>query len=237
MEAQVKSYVAFFDLDRTILRLNSGSVLVREAYKRGFMNTANLINAIYLSWLYKFHLRDTAIIISGMGKWLKGLTVDEVNLLSGHIVDNHLLYSVRPELCYEIKYHKSNNAEVVILSSVIAQICKLLGNHLGVDNQICTTMEVIDGVFTGFPQGNFCFDDEKRVRLIEYCEARQYNLRESFYYGDSIADFPALEVVGHPVCVTPDKKLARIAHERGWRILLDDYQSITEPSSVSNRVL
>jgi phosphoserine phosphatase len=80
-------------------------------------------------------------------------------------------------------------------------------------------MEVIDGVFTGLPEGEFCFDDEKRVRLIEYCKTRQYDLNESFYYGDSIADFPALQAVGNPVCVNPDRKLARIAHKRGWRII------------------
>jgi HAD superfamily hydrolase (TIGR01490 family) len=219
MLTQTKNYIAFFDLDRTILSLNSGSVLVREAYKSGVMSTGNLLNAIYLSWLYKFHLRDTSVIISGMGKWLKGMTINEVDVLSEHIVTNYLLEAVRPELFSEIKFHKANNAEVVILSSVIFQICQLLGSHLGIDNQICTTMEIIDGVFSGLPEGKFCFDDEKRVRLIEYCAARQYNLSESFYYGDSIADFPALEVVGHPVCVAPDKKLARIAQKRGWRIL------------------
>jgi HAD superfamily hydrolase (TIGR01490 family) len=219
MLTQPRSYIAFFDLDRTILNLNSGSVLVREAYKRGFMSTSDLLNAIYLSWLYKFHLRDTVLIISGMGKWLKGLTVDEVNVLSDQIVNNHLLDAVRPELISEIKFHKANNAEVVILSSVIVQICKSLGSHLGVDNQICTTMEVIDGVFTGLPSGKFCFDDEKRVRLMEYCKAGGYALSTSFYYGDSIADFPALEVVGHPVCVYPDRRLATIARKRKWRII------------------
>jgi HAD superfamily hydrolase (TIGR01490 family) len=216
---QFKSYIAFFDLDRTILSLNSGSVLVREAYKSGFMSTSDLLNALYLSFLYKFHLRDTSVIISGMGKWLQGMTIKEVDLLSEQIVNSHLIDAVRPEIFSEIRLRKENNAEVVILSSVIVQICKSLGSHLGVDNQICTTMEVINGVFTGLPDGKFCFDDEKRVRLIEYCKAGHYNLSESYYYGDSIADFPALEVVGHPVCVTPDKKLAKIARKRGWRII------------------
>jgi HAD superfamily hydrolase (TIGR01490 family) len=214
-----KSYIAFFDLDRTLLNLNSGSVLVREAYKAGFMSTYSLLNAIYLSWLYKFHLRDTVKIISGMGKWLKGLTVNEVNSLSEEIVHDHLLGAVRPEIVAEIGFHKANNAEVVILSSVIVQICRSLGSQLGVDNQICTTMEIEDGVFTGLPSGKFCFDDEKRVRLIEYCKAGSYELSESYYYGDSIADFPALDVVGHPVCVFPDKKLTIIARKRGWRII------------------
>jgi HAD superfamily hydrolase (TIGR01490 family) len=214
-----KSYIASFDLDKTVLNINSGSVLVREAYKSGLMNLSDLIHAIYLSWLYKFNLRDTSLIISGMGKWLKGATVDEVNILSELVVNKYLIDSIRPEVLAEINFHKSQNAEIVILSSVMIEICRLLGSHIGADNYLCTKMEVKDGVFTGFPEKNFCFDDEKRVRLIDYCEVRNYNLEEAFYFGDSISDLPALEAVGHPVCVAPDRKLAAIAEERGWRVI------------------
>jgi HAD superfamily hydrolase (TIGR01490 family) len=213
-----KSYVAFFDLDKTILSINSGRVLIREAYRSGLMSTADLLKAIYFSWLYKLNLMDTALIISGMGKWLKGLTREEVTGLSEHVVNKHLIDTIRPEIISEIKFHREHNAEIVILSSVIIEICRLIGSHLGVDNFICSEMEIADGVLTGLPVKNFCFNDEKRVRLIEYCEVRNYNLREAYYYGDSISDFPALEVVGHPVCVAPDRKLSGIARDRGWKI-------------------
>jgi HAD superfamily hydrolase (TIGR01490 family) len=214
-----KNYVACFDLDKTVLNINSGSVFVREAYRGGLMNLSDLLHAIYLSWLYKFNLRDTSLIISGMGKWLKGTSVEEVNLLSELVVNKHLIVSIRPEVLNEINYHKSQNAEIVILSSVMIEICRLLGSHIGADNYLCTKMEVKNGVYTGSPENNFCFDDEKRVRLIEYCKIRNYNINEAYYYGDSIADLPALEVVGHQVCVSPDKKLATIAHNRGWRVI------------------
>jgi HAD superfamily hydrolase (TIGR01490 family) len=182
------------------------------------MSTSDLLNAIYLSCLYKFRLRDTTFIISGMGRWLKGLTVNEVNVLSEHVVNKHLVDAIRLEIYSEIKFHKENNAEIVILSSVIIQICRPLGSYISADNFICTAMEVVDGVFTGSVENKFCFEDEKRVRLKQYCEAGNYNLNEAFYYGDSISDFPALEVVGHPVCVEPDRKLSRIARERGWKV-------------------
>jgi putative phosphoserine phosphatase/1-acylglycerol-3-phosphate O-acyltransferase len=214
-----KSYIVFFDLDKTILSINSGHVLVREAYKSGLMSTADLLNAFYLSWLYKLNLRDTTLIISGMGKWLKGLTEAEVTELCERVVNKHLIGTIRPGIYSEIKLHRDHNAEIVILSSVITEMCRPLASHIGADNSICTAMEIADGVLTGFPEKKFCFEDEKRVRLLEYCEVRNYDLSEAFYYGDSISDFPALKVVGHPVCVVPDRKLARIAHERGWKII------------------
>lgn len=219
MEPTVKRYAAFFDLDDTLLSINSGSVLVREAYKSGLMSTSDLLNAIYLSWLYKFHLRDTSIIVSGMGRWLKGMTLDEMNVLAEHVVNKHLVDAIRPEIYSEIRFHRENNGEIVILSSAIIQICRPLGSYIGADNIVCTVMEVADGVFTGLPENKFCFEDEKRIRLIQYCEMRNYNLNETFYYGDSISDLPALKVVGHPVCVQPDRRLSRISHKNGWRIL------------------
>jgi putative phosphoserine phosphatase/1-acylglycerol-3-phosphate O-acyltransferase len=219
MEPEAKRYVAFFDLDKTLLSINSGSILVREAYKRGLMSTSDLVNAIYLSFLYKFHLRDTALIVAGMGRWLKGVTVEEVDVLSEHVVKKHLIDAIRPEIYSEINYHRQNRAEIVILSSAIIQICKPLGSYIGADNIICTVMDVADGVFKGSAENKFCLEDEKRMRLLQYCEMRNYSLDEAFYYGDSISDLSALEVVGHPVCVQPDRKLSRIAHENGWRIL------------------
>lgn len=214
----IKSYIAFFDLDKTILSINSGHVLVREAYKSRLMSTADLLNAIYLSWLYKFNLRDTAVIISGMGKWLKGLTVAQVTELCERVVYKHLIGTIRSGISSEIKFHRDQNAEIVILSSAIMEMCRPLAAYIGADNSVCTVMEVVNGVLTGFPETKFCFEDEKRVRLLEYCESGNYDLKEAFYYGDSISDVPALEVVGHPVCVAPDRKLSAIAREKGWRI-------------------
>jgi HAD superfamily hydrolase (TIGR01490 family) len=219
MDKNARSYIAFFDLDKTILSINSGKILVRIAYKRGLMKTADLLNAIWLSGLYKFNLKDTTLIISGMGKWLKGQTVNEMNTLSKHIVNEYLIDTIRPEILSEIKFHREHNAGIVILSSVMLELCRPVGYHLGADNCICTNMEIADGVYTGLPENKFCFGDEKRVQLLEYCDSGNYNTGEAWYYGDSIADIHALEAVGHPVCVSPDKKLTKIARERGWRVL------------------
>jgi HAD superfamily hydrolase (TIGR01490 family) len=219
MDSKAKRYVVFFDLDKTLLSINSGSVLVREAYKRGIMSISDLLNAIFLSSLYKFNLRDTSLIVSGMGRWLKGMTPVEMDALAEHVVNKQLIKAIRPEINSEIKIHRENNAEIVILSSAIVQICKPIGSFISADNIICTEMEVQDGVFTGSAENKFCFGDEKRIRLIQYCEMRNYNLSEAFYYGDSISDLAVLEVVGHPVCVQPDRRLSVISNKNGWRTL------------------
>jgi len=218
MESVSKSYVAFFDLDKTILNINSGSVLVREGHKAGLISTRDYLNAILLSLQYKFHLRDTNKIIAGMGKWLCGKSHIEVESFSELIVSNFLIGSIRPEILSEIKMHKENNAGLVILSSALIGICKPIEKYLGFDALICTSMEVLNGIYTGQPVGKYCFEDEKGVRLKDYCDLMNYDINSAYYYGDSIADLQALNLVGNPVCISPDKKLNRIALEKGWEI-------------------
>ena len=220
MTAQTKSYIAFFDLDRTVISKNSGSLLLWQAYKNRVMSTGNLINAIFQSYLYKFNLRDTNLIILKLGSWGKGLRQEIIDELSKEVVDKYLKGSIRPEIIKEIGFHKENNAATVILSSAISSICEPIGRYIGVDDIICTSLEISDGILTGAPVGKFCFGDEKRIRLLSYCEQNHFNPAEAWYYADSISDLPVLEVVGHPVCVTPDKKLTRIARERGWKIFV-----------------
>jgi HAD superfamily hydrolase (TIGR01490 family) len=213
-----ESYIAFFDLDLTIISRNSGSIIVRQAYKNGLMSTRNLIHAIFQSYLYKLHLRETELIIKKMGTWVKGLRIEEIDELSTEVVNNFLIEHIRPEIIKVIDFHRKNNARLGILSSAISSICMPIGRYLGIDEIICTTLEIIEGTLTGNPSGNFCFGDEKRTRLLSFCDKNNWDPAQAWYYSDSVSDLPVFEVVGHPVCISPDKKLTRIALEKGWEI-------------------
>jgi HAD superfamily hydrolase (TIGR01490 family) len=210
-------YFAFFDLDKTIISVNSGALLVRLAYKKQIMNTRDLLNAVIQGYLYKFNLKDTNLIISKMGDWLKGMKQETINELCDEVVKSYLINKYRPEIINEIAFHKKNGAGIIILSSAISSICEPVGRRIGADYIICTTMESNMGILSGKPVGNYCFEAEKRVRLLSWCKEYTSDPSEAWYYADSIADLPALEVVGNPVCVYPDKKLAKIAKQKGWR--------------------
>jgi putative phosphoserine phosphatase/1-acylglycerol-3-phosphate O-acyltransferase len=215
----VKRYVAFFDLDRTIISTNSGRIITKIAYEKGLMTFPDLIRGLWLSFLYRYELRDTVKIIDSMVAWLKGVRVTDFNDLALEVFNTNILNSIRPEIREEITYHKNKEAIIVILSSALPAICKPVANYLSLDDIICSNLEVNNGVFTGFPSGSFCFGKEKVNRLLGYCKSVNINPLDSWYYGDSIADLPVLETVGNPVCVYPDRKLLKVSRERGWKVL------------------
>jgi len=211
-------HIAFFDIDKTILSINSGEALVKQAYRRNFINTIGFIKAVYAAIQYKLSLRDTHHIIRKMGSWLNGVSEEKLIKLTKDIFHEDIIPNIRPHIIEEIQKLKADGTQVVILSSAIKWVCQPIGSHLKVDDVICTELEVENGTLTGNPIGNYCFRAEKLNRLKEFCKRMNFDLKNAAYYADSIDDLPALEEVGFPVCVTPDKKLGKIAQIRGWTI-------------------
>lgn len=214
-----KSYIAFFDLDGTIIGANSGKALVHQAYNRGMMSFCDLAKAIYLSMVYRTHLKDTRKIINDMVSWVAGLPEKSILELSSEVTANVLIPSIHSEVRSELNMHREQNARVVILSSALKPVCQKIANHLGMDDILCSELEVVNGQYTGRPLGRLCFEEEKALRLKEYCEVNNTEMKNAWYYADSIDDKPALSIVGHPVCINPDKKLKKTALERNWKIL------------------
>jgi HAD superfamily hydrolase (TIGR01490 family) len=215
-----KNYIAFFDLDRTITKEISGNALVRRAYKKGIMSRSDLLYAVYLSLLYKLDLKDPQKIIDTMVSWTKGIPEQTMIELCNEVLHDVLIPSVYPEAKSEISVHKEKNGKIVILSSALTPICQEMEKNLGIDDIICSALEVKNGYLTGQPIGHMCFADEKAIRLKKYCEKNNTETSNAWYYGDSISDLPALKAVGNPVCVNPDKKLKKEASKRGWGTLL-----------------
>ncbi len=217
-ECDVNSYIAFFDLDRTITGAISGNVLAREAYKKGLMSLSDIKHAIWLLILYKISLRDPVKIINEMAAWVKNVPEVLFNQLSAEISKNILIPAVYTEAIKEINMHKENGAKTVILSTTPVSIGREMAKVLGMDDIICSELEVENGLFTGRSIGPLCYGEEKAIRMKKYCESRKCNPEDSWYYGDSIADFPALSLTGTPVCINPDKKLLKRARQKGWKI-------------------
>jgi len=153
-----------------------------------------------------------------MAGWLKGLSEDTVEKLCEDVFFSSLTHAIRPEIYAEIRYHKGRNARIVILSSAIRLVCMPLAKILGIDDIICTELEVRGGVFTGRFITEACYGEVKAKRLRDYCDKKKCSPEKAYYYADSISDFQALDSVGYPVCINPDKKLSRIAAAKHWRI-------------------
>ncbi len=212
------NYIVFFDLDQTIADSVSGKLLARGAFGKGLLRRRDLANAVFLSLLFRLKLKDPLKIIDDMIGWVKGIPENSMDELCSEVTEEEIIPSVYAEARAEIEYHKAKDAKIVILSSALKCVCETIAGNLNVDDIICSVLEVKNGFLTGRPLGHICFGEEKSVRLLEYCKKNDFSTSDAWYYGDSIHDFPALNSVGNPVCVNPDKKLRKTAITRNWTV-------------------
>jgi len=212
-------YIAAFDLDKTILFINSSKLVVQVSRKAGIMKTKDYLNAILYSILYKLNLNDPNKLVLSMAMWLKGLDEKNIKGLINEAVIPELEKHIRPVIKEEISFHKKNGARVILLSSAINYLCEPVAQMLGMDDLVCSSMEISDGKFTGKPRGRLIFGEEKKNQMQQYCSKHSFPLDTAWYYGDAMTDRYILEEVGNAVCVRPEWALKRLAKNRGWKII------------------
>lgn len=118
-----------------------------------------------------------------------------------------------------IERHRSAGRRIVLVTGSIDFIVAPLAEEVGADDVLAPVLVEAGGRFTGDLGGPPIGEEEKARRIREFAACDGIDLSESYAYGDSIADLPMLEAVGHPAVVNPDKALAAVAAARGWPVL------------------
>jgi HAD superfamily hydrolase (TIGR01490 family) len=208
---------AFFDLDRTLLRRSSALALAPTFRERGLISRRQMARAA--AWQLMFMLRgasaDTVKRAAEGGLLvLRGYSPQEMQALVVDSMERVLKPLVYAESLDLVERHRGRGEPVYIVSATLQEIVQVIADDLGFDGALGTIVEVEDGKYTG--RATRPLHAENKARCIRELG---YDLAASTAYSDSHTDLPFLEAVGHPVVVNPDRKLRRIAVQRGWPVL------------------
>ena len=110
----------------------------------------------------------------------------------------------------------------IIVTATNSFVTAPIAEYLGVSHLIATDPEQIDGDFTGKVAGTPSFKEGKVTRLEQWLAAQGktwQDVRESWFYSDSLNDLPLLKQVHHPVAVDPDATLKSYAESNGWPVI------------------
>jgi HAD superfamily hydrolase (TIGR01490 family) len=212
---------AFFDLDRTLLRRSSALALAGPFRRRGLITRVALLRAAL--WQALFVARGASAEAvrgaaeEGLGA-LRGLTPDELRSIVADALEPVLRPLVYREPVELAEQHRERGEPVYIVSAALQEIVDELARDLDFDGAVGTLAEVVDGIYTGRTL-RALHAGEKALAIRELAERDGLDLVASTAYSDSHTDLPFLEAVGRPVAVNPDRRLRRVALERGWPIL------------------
>jgi HAD superfamily hydrolase (TIGR01490 family) len=212
---------AFFDLDRTVIRRSSVLALAGSFRRHGLISRRDVVKSAVLQVL--FILRGASAervrhaAEDGM-KILAGFSVADLRAIVGDAMEPILRPLVYDEPLHLLRRHREQGEKVYIVSATLQEIVEHIADDLGFDGAVGSMCEIVDGVYTG--RSLRAVHGAGKADAVRALAAKEgFDLAACTAYSDSYSDVPFLEAVGHPVAANPDRKLRRIARERGWPVV------------------
>jgi HAD superfamily hydrolase (TIGR01490 family) len=209
---------AFFDMDKTLIAENSGSLYMKYRYERGEVDGWELAKGLVAYLRYKAGVLDIRAFTQQAMLEFRGESERKLLREARDFVHQLVLPTVYPEAIEAIRHHQQLGHVVTIVSGATKFVVKPLAEALGIRHYLYTRLEVEHGRFTGRVIDPICFEEGKIYWLQQFIDERGIDLAKSWFYTDSITDLPLMDLVGHPVAVNPDPFLFRAARGRGWPI-------------------
>jgi len=212
---------AFFDMDLTLIAVNSGTAWARYLRRKGELSRWGMVKA--LSWIarYKLALIDLARLTEMLVEGQKGNSEQALRDECAAWVAQEIAPHVYPGARAAIADHRAKGHAVALLTSSSPYASEPVAATVAIEpaDVLCTRLEVAGGVFTGKVHPPVCAAGGKVTWAERWAATRDVDLGESWFYTDSYNDLPMMERVGHPIAVHPDVRLRRAARRRGWPIV------------------
>jgi len=209
---------AFFDMDRTLIRANTGTLYIRYLRRRGELGALRMVQA--LGWIaqYKLAILDMESVITRVTAQMAGDSEQEMIDKCLAFTESLVLPTVAPKALEALARHRAEGHVVAILSSSSPYVTEPLARHLGIEHVLCTRLMVRDGKFEGTHVRPACYGPGKVHWAEAFARDRGVDLQRSFFYTDSYSDLPMLERVGVARVINPDSRLRRHARRVGWEV-------------------
>jgi HAD superfamily hydrolase (TIGR01490 family) len=211
---------AFFDLDKTLLSENSGSLYMKYRYDRGEIGRGELLRGLAAYLRYKVGLLDIRAWTEDMVRQFRGESERALAQEARAWCRDVVVRTLYPEAVEVVRWHQAQDHVVAIVSGATKFVVQPIAAHLGIKHLLYTRLEVEHGRFTGRVIDPICFEEGKIYWLQQLVDEERIDLARSWFYTDSITDLPLLDLVGHPVVVNPDPLLYREAMRRRWPVRL-----------------
>jgi HAD superfamily hydrolase (TIGR01490 family) len=209
---------AFFDMDNTLLTVDTGLSWTRFLYKRGELPTSMVAKALYWSTLYKLAVLDMESVFTKLCLNLRGDSEAEMIAKCAIWYRQDVEPYIAPAARVALEYHREQGHVIVLATGSTIYAARPVAAGVGIEHVLSSELEVEQGAFTGKPRA-LCFGHHKVKLAEQWATSHGIDLASSYFYSDSYNDLPMLERVGHAIAINPDARLARLAKQRGWPMM------------------
>ena len=208
---------AIFDMDMTVLAIETGMSWTRFLYTRGELPALTVAKALYWSTLYKLAVLDMDAVFERLAAGMAGDSEQELVDKCEEWYARDVAPHVAPAARVAIAHHREAGHAIALATGSTIYAARAVARGVGIDHVLATELEVVAGRFTGKTRAR-CFGRHKVALAEAWARAHDIDLARSYFYSDSYNDLPMLSRVGTAIAVNPDARLYRHARRQRWPI-------------------
>ena len=216
--------LAIYDMDRTVTRRPTYTPFLLHCALRRAPWRLLFLPLVALSMIaYAVRLIDRAKLKEINHRLLLGRRIHPRALapLVEGFAESQARTNIRPGARAAIARDKAEGRRLVLATASYRLYADAIARRLGFDDVIGTGSIIgLDERVHAKIAGENCYGPAKLRMVADWVEATGLRGKHGHvrFYSDHVSDRPAFEWADEPVAVNPDRKLRRLASERGWAI-------------------
>ena len=216
----MSSAAAFFDLDRTLLDMNSSTLWAMHELRRRSISMRQFGRVLVWNGLYHLSLIDIETAYREALAHYQGRLYDELQQETRDWFARDVAHHLRPGAERALRHHRAEGHPLVLLTSASSFAARAASDTWDMDHFLSNEFPTdsqgkLDGTFVA----PLCYGSGKVERAAAWACEHGVDLASSYFYSDSYSDAPMLRAVGYPRVISPDPRLSREARQRGWPVL------------------
>lgn len=211
--------VTLFDMDRTLVRRDTASLLARYRRETGQSGWQHRLQVGYWVLQYTMGIADAPKIARAVLNGYRGTPERQLFEDGEACFEAYVREHLSPTAMRVVEKHRQAGDFVAIVTTATRYLTEPIARAFGIDQWLCSELEVdTAGQLTGRLGSELCYGAGKVARVRELLDRLGSGFAQVTFYSDSITDLPLLELANRPVVVNPDIRLRRVARRRGWPV-------------------
>jgi len=212
------SVAAFFDIDNTLLEVNSARLYFKYFYDQKKISFPQLMKMGFWTALHRINLLKEEKALPKALNIVIGWEEKEAKMLVDEAFEALVKERLNPEMLDQLEDHRSKNHHIVLVTAAPLITATPIFAYVDADHLMASMFEIKNKRYTGECL-HLMYGQGKINPVMQYAKEHKINLSKSYAYADSYTDRVIMELVGNPIAVNPDKKLKSHAKKHGWKII------------------
>lgn len=212
--------LAAFDLENTLIASNVVTSYAWLASRRLDREDKVRLAAQLIGeapTLLRLDKEDRSDFLRTFYRRYEGAPAEQIAEDSAEMLSQLILTKSFPAAIRRVREHRALGHRTVLITGALDFVVEPLEPLF--DDIISASLAVgDDGRYLGQMVDVPPTGESRASALFDYAAAHDLELSEAVAYADSSNDLPMLEVVGFPVAVNPETRLASLARKRGWLV-------------------